>query len=433
MNLEHVVIAKEGTDAIARWQSLKPLDRLDLSGADLSDADLSEADLFRAVLTGANLNWANLNGAKLSRAKLSLVKLNGADLIETNLTAADLSGASLIESNLTSAYLIETNLTGADLTKANLFHTLITSIDLSSATGLAEVEHSGPSSLGIDTLVASKGKIPREFLLGCGVPKWMIEVSRLFDPNLSIVDADEILTTKILDARFSGSLFLGGVFISYSSTNVDLAERLYTRFRQADTPAWLDTHDMLPGPIGRQIKDALRFNDVVVLILSEHSLQSDWVWHEIEMARTKEKDEARNVLFPIALDDSWKNSDKYDARVRKAVADNELLLRPIRQNHIPDFSDADQFEVQFERLFRGMKKYHGPAADTLPPNTDDFDGLPSGRNKFTAWLLSPVGVAWRSLFRMAVSIVGFFAVGILLSTIRDVQMSGRIAYRRSGI
>ena len=100
--------------------------------------------------------------------------------------------------------------------------------------------------------------------------------------------------------------------------------------------------------------------------MSEHSLQSEWVWLEIEMARKKEKDEARNVLFPIALDDSWKHPDKwerpdkYDARVKKAVLDNQRLLRPIRENYIPDFSDSSQFEIQFERLFLGMKKYHGP-------------------------------------------------------------------------
>jgi hypothetical protein len=42
--------------------------------------------------------------------------------------------------------------------------------DLSTVKGLDEVHHLEPSTVGIDTLYKSRGRIPEAFLRGCGVP-----------------------------------------------------------------------------------------------------------------------------------------------------------------------------------------------------------------------------------------------------------------------
>ena len=63
---------------------------------------------------------------------------------------------------------------------------------------------------------------------------------------------------------------------------------------------------MKAGRIETQIDRAIRQNPTVLLVLSENSLNSDWVEHEVRTARGLEKEIGRDVLCPVALDDSWK-------------------------------------------------------------------------------------------------------------------------------
>ena len=90
----------------------------------------------------------------------------------------------------------------------------------------------------------------------------------------------------------------------------------------------------------------MRLQDVVLLVLSESSINSDWVEHELEMARKKEKEEQRDVLCPVALDDSWR--EKVDGDVRWRQLAKKLVL---------DFSawETDEFRPQFEKLVKGLK------------------------------------------------------------------------------
>jgi hypothetical protein len=51
---------------------------------------------------------------------------------------------------------------------------------------------------------------------------------------------------------------------------------------------WRDIHDMKAGSIEMQIDLAIRQNPTVLLVLSKHSLNSDWVQHEVRKARELE-------------------------------------------------------------------------------------------------------------------------------------------------
>ena len=70
------------------------------------------------------------------------------------------------------------------------------------------------------------------------------------------------------------------------------------------------------------------------------------------MARDKEKDEDRDVLCPVALDEAWK------AKM------NDVLWRQIKKKHVLDFSKwkTKAFEDQFQKLLKGLKIYYPPAA-----------------------------------------------------------------------
>src|SRR6266516_4088616 len=73
----------------------------------------------------------------------------------------DLNGVSLRFANLSEAIL-----NGTNLGYAQLWHTIFGDVDLSTVTGLETVRYLGPSTVGIDTIYLSQGKIPEAFLKG---------------------------------------------------------------------------------------------------------------------------------------------------------------------------------------------------------------------------------------------------------------------------
>jgi hypothetical protein len=214
-NEKHLKIIKQGVEKWNEWRKDNRGIELDLSRADLSKMNLSKAflvsveltgaklngaDLSYAILSGAflsnaNLSEANLSGAiireaelrkaDLSRANLMLADLTEAILFEANLGQANLGGARLVAANLNGANLIEANLVGANLSRAGVDNAKLSSakvgyavfadVDLSKVKGIDMVVHSGPSTIGIDTIYRSKGKIPAVFLRGAGVPDNFIE------------------------------------------------------------------------------------------------------------------------------------------------------------------------------------------------------------------------------------------------------------------
>ncbi len=65
---------------------------------------------------------------------------------------------------------------------------------------------------------------------------------------------------------------------------------------------WFAPHDIKGGrKIHEQIDDAIRLHDRLLLILSEHSMSSEWVKTEIAKARKREVKEGKRVLFPVRV------------------------------------------------------------------------------------------------------------------------------------
>ena len=190
--------------------------------------------------------------------------------------------------------------------------------------------------------------------MGCGYQPWELLSARLRDPNLTAYQVDEI-TADLFKMRSSSPLIVSGVFISYSHTDAaGLALKLYERLKRNGASCWLDQHDMVAGAMAAQVERALRLNDVVVLILSRASLQSDWVNYEITRARAKEKSEGREVLCPIAIDDSWK-----DAKIATAI-DPILFNYLLQKYNVLDFTnwETDAFEGAFQKLWAGLKIFY---------------------------------------------------------------------------
>lgn len=332
--------------------------------AELNDSDLDRAELYLADFREANINRsklynANLRGADFSKASLMVADLNRArlwqaNLNETNLDEANLEEANLEDANLSGAYLSKSNLRGVNLKNANLSgayigQTLIAAIDLSETNGLEKIHHSAPSHIDIDTIRFFKGHAPETFLRGCGLSDADIEYAKLSNPELSNEQINKILY-KIYDLRAGQALQISPLFISYSHADSTFVEKLESQLNKKGIRFWRDVHDATAGKLETQIGRAIRQNPTVLLILSELSIKSDWVEHEVRTARELEKEMGRDILCPVALDNSWKDSP-WPKRVMEQVTEYNIL----------DFSawkDDDKFGYIFDKLIGGLELFY---------------------------------------------------------------------------
>lgn len=335
------------------------LARSDLSWANLSMTDFKGASFVRSRLIRANLTRAffhrsELHGANLSYANMLEIDLSGANLTYANLTGSNLEGADLTHTvleysdlryaNLRGAQLWSTNLMGAKLTGANLagatlYDTIFSKVNLSEVEGLNNCRHWGPSTLGHSTL-AKSGNLPDIFLRGVGLPDNYIDyIPSLFGSSIAI--------------QFYSC------FISYSSKDEEFAKRLHDSLQGQGVRCWFAPEDMKGGrKIHHQIDEGIRLHDKLVLVLSEASMKSDWVQHEIKRTRKREKAEGRQMLFPISIT-PYDNIAQWELFDPATVTD---LADEIRSYFIPDFSiweDHDSYQLAFNRLLKDLQADEG--------------------------------------------------------------------------
>jgi len=277
------------------------------------------------------LQEASLEGANIGMADCSEADFSGA-----NLSDADFSGAFLGHAKLAKAILNNTNIASTTMARTDLLD-----LDLSTVRGLERVSHRAPSSIGIDTIYRSHGKIPPEFLRGAGVPDNFIEYM----------------------ASLTGSAFeYYSCFLSYSSIDQDFAERLYADLQSNGVRCWFAPHHVQGGKkLHEQIDAAIRIHERLLLVLSPDSINSEWVKTEIAKARQREIKEKKRVLFPVRVGISFeelKYWEYFDADIGKSSA------REIREYYIPDFSEwksHDAYQPEFNKLLRDLKKEEGLA------------------------------------------------------------------------
>ena len=137
-------------------------------------------------------------------------------------------------------------------------------------------------------------------------------------------------------------------FISYSVKDQQFAERLSNDLQAIGARCWFAPHDSKSdGKLQEPIDEAIRLHDKLLLILSEHSLNSDWVKAEIANAREREDREKKQMLFPIAL------APQENIQQRKLFDAGTDSARAIREYLMDDFSnwkDHDSYQRAFRRL-----------------------------------------------------------------------------------
>ena len=146
-------------------------------------------------------------------------------------------------------------------------------------------------------------------------------------------------------------------FISYARQDQKFAERLYADLKVQGVTCWFASHDLQGGKkLHEQIRKAIQAYDRLLLILSEHSMHSEWVKTEIAKARKREVRDQERVLFPVRLVSFSEIQDWecFDPDTGKDSA------REIREYFIPDFSkwkNHDAYQKAFERLLHDLKAH----------------------------------------------------------------------------
>ncbi len=198
--------------------------------------------------------------------------------------------------------------------------------------GLETVEHLAPSTIGTDTLLRSQGNIPEIFLRKAGLSDTFISYTR------SLVQSPITYYT---------------CFISYSSQDQAFVDHLYADLQAKDVRCWYAREDVKIGDEFRtHIDEAIGVYDKLIVILSQHSVESSWVEYEVKKALKKEQEQGKSVLFPIKLDETiMETPEAWAATIRK-------------KRHIGDFTkwkEHDTYQAALQRLLRDLR------ASTIPP------------------------------------------------------------------
>ncbi len=332
---EDVDAAMGGTGAIEAWKEANPGATLDLADAELLGAPLAGSDLKSADLRGADLTGSDLTGADFVDADLS-----GADLTGANLSASDFSGANLSSANLTSAIMTWTRVDGADFDSATIFGCTFSDVDLSTALNLETCVHEGPSTIGIDTIFRSGGRIPDHFLRSCGV-------NPVIQPMLV---GNHIEKTNAFYRWSEAPIQYASCFISYSTKDRPFVDRLQEALNEKGIDNWYaPEHGLWGQRIDQQVDRQISLRDRVILVCSEASLnESDWVQWEIAKAIDEEKRRKQTVLFPIMIDDALRNWDH----------PRGTYIREILAGDFKDCASGigEKFDEAFGRLFYALYK-----------------------------------------------------------------------------
>ena len=144
-------------------------------------------------------------------------------------------------------------------------------------------------------------------------------------------------------------------FISYSHKDEEFANFFAQQLRGKGIRVWYAPEDIKPGEkIHEEIFQAISVIDKLVVVLSQHSINSAWVKSEIKWALRRERDEGRRILFPISLIsvNELKKWELFDSDT------GEDLAAKVREYYIPvitDWKDAAKFKPFFEKILQGLK------------------------------------------------------------------------------
>ena len=100
------------------------------------------------------------------------------------------------------------------------------------------------------------------------------------------------------------------VFMSYAHSDEPLARRVFDILKEAGLEVWDGTREVMPGDNwAAKVSEALQESQAMVVLLTPHTMRSNWVRSEIEYALGEIR--FRDRLIPVVVGDpeELKNED----------------------------------------------------------------------------------------------------------------------------
>ena len=144
------------------------------------------------------------------------------------------------------------------------------------------------------------------------------------------------------------------VFISHSHQDHDFVAKLNVALRERGVRTWFSPEEIRPGSkLSESIFSAIDSFDRLIVVLSEHSMSSQWVNSELHRAYQRQRREKQNILFPISIVSYSKVKEwqSFDADSGKDLA---VELREYLIPCIDDWTDDTKFSVFIDSIARGL-------------------------------------------------------------------------------
>lgn len=318
MKQKHLSLLKQGANVWNKWRDENPSIKPDLSQTELRNLKLHDTNFSHTDLAGCDFYGTSLHGSDFSFAYLGGTAFVGTVLSGTKFFQAEIYGTQFIKSLLH----------GANFSNSRMRDAVFCDVDISLVEGLDKIIHLGSSTIGIDTMYKSGGHIPKDFLRGTGTPENFID--------------------QIIPLASWGIQMYHSCFISYSNHDENFVKKLHSDLLGKGVRCWFAPEDMKIGErIRSSIDKSINKHDKLLLVLSKHSIASQWVEKEVETAFELESRQGQTILFPIRID--------------HVVMDTEIAWAADirRTRHIGDFThwgNTNMYGEELSRLLSSLKK-----------------------------------------------------------------------------
>lgn len=94
-------------------------------------------------------------------------------------------------------------------------------------------------------------------------------------------------------------------FLSYNHRDEEFTTLLYDNLTKLRFNCWFAPIDLSSQHLDRALRAAIASTDRLLIVVSRHSLQSDWVAFEVKEVLSKESEHGKRLVFPLFLDSEF--------------------------------------------------------------------------------------------------------------------------------
>jgi hypothetical protein len=245
------------------------------------------------------------------------------------------------------------DLTGTDMTGSSFGYSIFQDCDMSDIIGLDQVRHDCPSTIGLDSVFQSHGKIPESFLLEAGLPAAALD---------------------FLKPASSDSTSLREVYIACIDQDQEIAKTLRDDLRAKGVRCWVFSQlvrgsalvDRHSASDQEEIERWIRDYDKMIILGSVASLEVETLLNDITAAKQMQLTTEKWCMFLGAIDEALIEKR---ARFSRTLTAEHVVFDFTAQQ-----SDRAAYLKEVERLAVALKQDQ-PASDGIPKPDISADQL----------------------------------------------------------